>query len=421
MLLSRLRAFTRPARLFILAMVIFAFGISGPTTLMNLYLDAAGLDRVYIGWWHSASQFGGVALMLPAMLSFRWMGRRQALWFGAFISILVRAFTVLSLNPLVIVAAEALSGFGTVVFGLASVSFLADASTETDRAAVFSANDFLRTAGLLMGGVLAGWLPSLIAPALADPNNLAASYRVVIIGSYAVRLLGVIPLWLIARSSDLALSPSPQSSGKDDTFNVLRLINPRYLLRQPLATYLWAVPYMLIWVADSLIFPFFSLYLRDVFGMSSGVYGVVSSLRGLVGALALLTPPYLMARFHAPRILTFSILGMALLLMMLGISSNVWLTVTLSIFYVAILAAAMMTYRVFVINQTARPRYLLVSSVLGVTMNAGPAIAPPISGYLQRQFGFAPVITLSALLMALALVALLATLKTTTRLARQQV
>jgi len=400
--IAHLRSFTRPAQLFILAMFVFALGISGPSTLMNLYLDAAGLDRVYIGWWQASSQFGGLACILPAMWLFGRMGRRRALWLGAGMSIAVRSLTVLSINPSVIVLAEAASGFGTVLYGLASVSFLADASTEADRAEVFSLNDFLRTAALLIGSALAGWLPGVIAPALADPTNLAASYRAVLIGSFAIRMLGVIPLWMIGHSAPGVVRPLRALETNE---NVLHLINPRYLLRQPPQTYLLAAPYMLVWLADSLIFPFFSLFLRDKFGLTAEAYGLISSLRGLVGALALLTPPILMSRYRPARLLAFSFFALAIMLGLMGLSQSAGLAILFSFVYVAIFAAAMMVYRVFVINQTDRARYLLVSSVLGITMNAGPAFAPPISGYLQRQFGFGPVIALAVGLMALALAA----------------
>ncbi len=400
--IAHLRSFTRPAQLFILAMFVFALGISGPSTLMNLYLDAAGLDRVYIGWWQASSQFGGLACILPAMWLFGRMGRRRALWLGAGMSIAVRSLTVLSINPSVIVLAEAASGFGTVLYGLASVSFLADASTEADRAEVFSLNDFLRTAALLIGSALAGWLPGVIAPALADPTNLAASYRAVLIGSFAIRMLGVIPLWMNGHSAPGVVRPLRALETNE---NVLHLINPRYLLRQPPQTYLLAAPYMLVWLADSLIFPFFSLFLRDKFGLTAEAYGLISSLRGLVGALALLTPPILMSRYRPARLLAFSFFALAIMLGLMGLSQSAGLAILFSFVYVAIFAAAMMVYRVFVINQTDRARYLLVSSVLGITMNAGPAFAPPISGYLQRQFGFGPVIALAVGLMALALAA----------------
>jgi MFS family permease len=412
--IARLRSFSRPARLFILAMMLFALGISGPATLMNLYLDAAGFDRVYIGWWQASSQFGGLIAMLPALWLFGRMGRRRALWLGAAISIAVRLLTVLSINPSVVILAEAASGFGTILYGLASVSFLADASTEADRAEVFSLNDFLRSVALMTGGVLAGWLPGLLAPALADPNALAASYRAVLIGSFAVRLLGVIPLWMISHRSDRFdrsdLSSTPAALENND-LPVLHLINPRYLLSQPSQTYLLAAPYLLVWMSDSLFFPFFNLFLQDKFGLSAEAYGALAGVRGLVGALALLTPPLLMARHKPARLLALSFLALAILLGLMGLSQSAWLAALVSLAYIAIFAAAMMIYRVFVINQTERARYLLVSSVLGITMNAGPAIAPPISGYLQRQFGFAPVIALAALLMALAALALLMTLR----------
>jgi MFS family permease len=121
------------ARLYLIWVAVHFFTFAFPTTLINFYLDAMGFNRGWIGLFHAASQVGGLVLALPAIGVFQRIGRRRALVFGAVFASLLRLPTVLSPVPEVILAAEALSGFGTAMFGLASVSLLADASQPDQR------------------------------------------------------------------------------------------------------------------------------------------------------------------------------------------------------------------------------------------------------------------------------------------------
>jgi len=182
------------ARLYLIWIAIHFFSFAFPATVINFYLEALGFDREWIGVFHAASQVGGLVLALPAVGVFHLIGRRWALVFSAVFASIVRLPTVLSPSPEVILFAEALSGFGTVMFGLASVSLLADASRPDHRAALFGLSDFVRTLAVLMGSIAAGSLPTLVAPLLQSEPQSAASYRVVLAASFVVRALAAIPL-----------------------------------------------------------------------------------------------------------------------------------------------------------------------------------------------------------------------------------
>lgn len=381
------REFPHTARLFLIALTVFAFSIAAPSTLMNLYFDAAGFDRTFIGLWHASSQFGGIALGIPAMATHDRIGRRHALWLGAAVSIGARAFTVLSTAPAVIVLAEAASGYGTVLFGLAGVSLLADLSSPRNRAMLFSASDAGRSLALLLGGVLFGALPGALAPVLLGPNAQAEAYRQVLIASFALRMCGVIPLMLIAR--DPAGMPEGERA-------ITRYLDPRVLLGQRLRVYGYAIPFGLVFIADALIFPFFNLFLREHLGLSDAALGAVIGLRGLIGGMALFAAPVLAARLGYARSVVGGALALAACYVVIGASESAPVVVLAALAQAAVASVSMTLYRVRVIDASAPGEFLLVSSALGIAMNAGPAVGPLVSGFVQQQYGFGPLFAAGA-------------------------
>jgi MFS family permease len=81
--LSHLRSFTREARLFLAALTIFAFATAVPSVFFNLYLEALGFDRTFIGITTTASQLGGMIASFPAAALLDVIGRRRAMIIGA--------------------------------------------------------------------------------------------------------------------------------------------------------------------------------------------------------------------------------------------------------------------------------------------------------------------------------------------------
>ena len=66
--LSQLRSFTREARLFVAAFTIFSFATSVPGVFFNLYLQALGFNRTFIGVTTTAAQLGGAVASIPAAM-----------------------------------------------------------------------------------------------------------------------------------------------------------------------------------------------------------------------------------------------------------------------------------------------------------------------------------------------------------------
>ncbi len=374
------------ARLYLIWLAVHFFTFAFPTTLINFYLEALGFDRGWIGLFHAASQVGGLILALPAIGVFQWIGRRRALVFGAVFASLLRLPTVLSPLPEMILVAEALSGFGTVMFGLASVSLLADASRPDQRATVFGMSDFVRTLAVLLGSIAAGGLPALIAPLLQSEVQSAASYRAVLAASFVVRALAAIPLALIARCKP---SHDDPTAGLPEIYPA-RYLNLRVLLGQRPRIYALSIPLMLLLLTEALLFTFFNLLLRDWFGANDAQVGVIVGLNALVGSLAALLAPRMAQGLGYRRAIVSGALVSAGAIAAFALSPNLLLG-TLAIFVqVAFAQITRVLYRVYAVNAVLRSEYFILGVVMSLAANIGPTVAPPIGGWLQSAFGYVP-------------------------------
>lgn len=392
------RSFTRIARLYLIWLAIFSFTYAFPATLMNFYLEALGFDRAFIGIFHASSQVGGLILALPALMLFELLGRRISLVFGMAFSTLIRIPTVTATSPEVILLAEALSGFGTVIFGLASVSLLADASTADHRAALFGSGDFVRTTTVLLGSILAGGSPAWIASLFDFGSGSAESYRLVLVVSFILRMAAVIPLAAIARFRPTADDPT---GGLPDV-RALRYLNPRVLLGQRPHIYALAAPFTLLLVAESLVFTFFNLLMRDRFGASDAQIGVVIGVNALIGSVMALLAPRVAERIGYRPAIVGGALATAVSLAALALSPNLWIGVSAVFAQVAVSQVTRVLYRVYVVNVSARPDYFIVSTMMAIATNAGPAVGPPVSGLIQRTFGYGPLFVLAVVVTTLA-------------------
>ncbi len=389
------------ARLYLAWIALHFFTFAFPTTLINFYLEALGRDRGWIGLFHAASQVGGLVLALPAIGVFQLIGRRRALVFGAAFASLVRLPTVLSPSPDVILLAEALSGFGTVMFGLASVSLLADASQPDQRAALFGASDFVRTLALLLGSIAAGSLPDLVAPLLQSEPQGATPYRAVLAASFVVRTLAALPLAMIARRKPSRDDPT---AGLPDV-SPARYLNLRILLSQRLRIYALGAPFALLLLTEALLFTYFNLLLRDWLGATDAHVGAIVGLNALVGSLAALLAPRIAEWVGYQRAIIASTLVSAGGIAAFALSPALSLGAAAIFVQVAFAQIARVLYRVYAVNAVLRSEYFILGVVMTLAANVGPTIAPPIGGWLQETFGYVPLFAAAIGLSALAAVA----------------
>jgi MFS family permease len=86
--LRQIGAFSRDARLLIIASVVLALGTAAPAIFATLYFRAIGFNAEMIGQVTSANQIGGALGTIPAMFFLARFGRRVSILAGAGLSLI---------------------------------------------------------------------------------------------------------------------------------------------------------------------------------------------------------------------------------------------------------------------------------------------------------------------------------------------
>lgn len=392
---DHLRSFTREARLFLLALAIFALATGVPGVFFNLYLQALGFDRTFIGATTTAAQLGGVVASIPAALLLDTIGRRRAMIIGALGSIAGAIATLLTTDAVLIIVMQALGGAASVLYALAVVPLLAEVSTPRERTTLFSAAEGISTLALFTGSLIAGVMPTLVAPVLDARAEDALTYRAVMLISLAVRLLGILPLTRIhdgARAVPLDYVPARTASYFD----------PRKLLRLQTPIWRYALPILVTYFAGSLIFPFLTLYLKERFGASDSALGfIVGAMNLSIGLLAWLGP--LAARsFGRTRTVALGALFSAACLAVIGFGEPLALVAAVVVLRAGLFNMTLPLYRAYVIDHSPPEEYVVVNLIYTTAANVGPTVAPTISGITQDRAGLGPVFMAAMTLYALA-------------------
>ncbi len=416
--LSQIRAFTRDARLFLLAMTVLAFGQSAPVVFGALYFRAIGFDQEWLGWVATANQFGGALGLLPAMLLTERVGRRASIAWGVVGGLLTSAFAVSTASRELALVWLAVSGLFNVWLGLAVVPLLAEVSTPFERTTLFAVRDGLITLTQFAGSMLVGYLPAALAPLLNAAPESASVYRAVLLGSVLVRLIALIPLLMMGRVA-LGSRASPQVQEEADDASVrTRLtdyLDPRRFkrLRTPIVAI--GLPVVLVYFGGTLVFPFLSVFLKDKHGASDPEVAMAWALIYLAIGFGALLAPLLVQLIGRRTLVIVCALVSGVGIAMIALAESHVFAVTAAVLRAGIFNLSLPVYRAIVIDAAPKHEHTITALVLSGAENVGATAAPPISGRAQLALGYEPVFLAAALfygLGALAFVRALRMLKT---------
>ena len=299
--LAHLRAFSRDARLFLLAYAVLSVGTAAPQVLAPLYFRTLGFDAGLIGWTITANQIGGLLGTLPALLLVDQLGRRRSVLIGGLFSLATWGAAMLTQERAWVLGLLVLSGMGNVLYGLAVVPMLAQVSKRFERTTLFAAHESVSTFGLFLGGLAAGALPGLVAAGLALAPGGSAAYRVVLLGSALWRAIGFVPILLMRDTSGASTLPGPTPGAQP---RLLRYLDPRVLARLHTPVIRAGLPFVIVFFAGSLIFPFLTLFLHDRFAVGDALAGSIWGVINLAIGVGALLAPLLLQRIGRRGLVT---------------------------------------------------------------------------------------------------------------------
>jgi MFS family permease len=396
---AHLRAFSREARLFLIASFFLALGTSAPTVFANLYFRAIGFDATWIGLLTTANQIGGLLGLLPAILLVDRLGRLRSIVFGGGVSLLTWGAAMATGDRSAVVVLLTISGVANVLFGLAVTPLLAQVSTPFERTTLFTTQEGLTTVGLFLGSLLVGTLPALIAPWLSTGPESAEAYRAVLVGSVLLRFLALAPLALIReRQTHASDDPDMADAAR---MPMIRYLDPRVLLKLRTPVILTGLPLLLVFFGGSMVFPFLPLFLKDVHRVGDTTVGVTQAFINLSIGIGAFAAPPLVDRIGRRWLVVIAALISGIGVAVMAFAPWAGLVIITAVMRAGAFNLALPVYRALVIDAAPRHEHTIAALVLSSAANLGATVAPPLSGRLQGSMGYTPVFAAAALLYVL--------------------
>jgi MFS family permease len=357
---------------FVFASRILAFNVAFP-----LYAKEQGFDSSQIGLLLAAVAISLFVFGVPVtMLGARGRSRR-ALITGPLIAacgvllILIAPGGVLA--PALVGCL--LAGMASNVFWILGDPILAGAVPARNRSHVFALKFALLTMGFAMGGLLGGWIPSILEAAGVSTKNALAGALVVVMALDMVQSLCYRKMPIGApRMRAASAAPAPEAP----RFTGLAMWGILLLL---------LVPEMGMATGFNSIRPYLSLFFDEEFGMSAGATGTAISLMQLAGGVGALLIPSMAVRFGASRTMALlRFIGGASIAFALGAAA---LPVVLMLFFVhySIVDGTGATFVNDVMSRMPTSQRTIYSAVAAAVWSVFSAIAASTSGYLQDLTG----------------------------------
>jgi MFS family permease len=367
-------SFSRPARLFLLHIVLGWAGYGVNTVLFNLYLVEGGYQEGFVGGVISINALGLALAALPAgWLAERW-GRRRCLLLGALLYGAGHASRALVLSPGAIYAGSMLSGVGQALTAIAAAPFLTEHSTARERTHLFSAFFATELLAGVLGAQIGGWLPGALQglPPEMRPSRLLA-YRWTLMVGALLDFASVLP---ILRLRGLEEAPLAKERARLDPREQWRLL--------PIA-----VNAFLMGSGAGLVIPFMNLYFKSRFDCSSAQIGMFFSVAQILTAAAMMLGPVVARRFGKLRTATGSQILSLPFLVTLGAERRLETAVGAFWIRATLMQAATPLIGAFVMESLPPALRARSASFTNLVWNMGWAVSATLSGVLIVRFGYA--------------------------------
>ena len=312
--LRQARSFSRNARLFLLSQVVAGLGSGIFGVLFNLYLVRLGHHEDFIGQVAGLSTLLTGLVAFPAGLLADRIGRRSSLVVGATIVPLAFLLQVLLDDPQAILILGMVGGAGVAFIMISMSPFMAENSSQGERAYLFSANFALITLSAMVGSFLGGWLPGVCAGLVGQTLDTPLPYRLALLVGVALFGISAIPFYLLRnerRQNALEEVALPDVSMEDAD------VRKRMLA--------FAVVNVLVGIGGGLILPFFNVFFLTRFNQPAETVGVIFGVsQALVGVSTLLSPA-LVRRMDKVTLIAGGHFAVLPFLLVLAMTNNVWI------------------------------------------------------------------------------------------------
>lgn len=376
--MQSIRNVPRAAWYVLIHAVLFGLGISFFDVLFNFYLVSRGFGTELAGVLSTTMRLAGLVVGVPVGVLIDRYGARRSLAAGIFLYGVTLAWQLYAPSVVWIIIIQFLNGCFLAIAMTAIMPLLtATTHDEAQRGFIFGLNEASISFGLI-GGIIAGWMPSVLAPLLQVDAQSMAAYRSAMLIGVGLFFVSVIPILLVR------VTEHHEEHARDAEANAGTPQLRRHFL-------LYGLPNLLMGLGGGAIIPFQSLLLRNQFGLPDHTVGVVISFAELaIGAGALLSGHFLAKkrlRFWVAFLRAMAGPGVLLILapwQALSIIGYLWRAFALG------MAVTMSDLQIM---RFVKPKQRGVAmSMITIMWSAGWGSASLLSGFVQPVYGFAPLV-----------------------------
>ncbi|MBN2084836.1 MAG: MFS transporter [Anaerolineales bacterium] len=372
-------AFQRNAKLLMLAVFLDGMAYAFVSLFFNFFILARGYDLGFLGTVNSIPAISVLALGIPLGRLADRIGYRTSMVLGiaaAYLSFLVVMFAT---SPAVLLGAMALQGAGSILYYLSVYPFLMRHSGAEERPLLFSSNVALQILAGAGGNLVAGQLPAWLKAAWNIAPGTAESYRIVLFVGLLWGLLALIPLLLLR---NFPANSAPVEERKPD---------PTWEPGEKGRVFRMCLPHLLIGFGAALLIPYLNLFFRQRFSATDSMLGVIFSASAVITGMATMLAPRISRRLGSKiRAVIVTQTGSLAFLLILGFAPFFPAAVVAFFLRAGLMNMSVPLYSAFCMESSPEGKRGVISSLLQVAWQAGWAVGPMISGFVQARWGFAP-------------------------------
>ncbi|HEC78437.1 MAG TPA: MFS transporter [candidate division WOR-3 bacterium] len=362
---ANLRLFSRNARLFLIGTFFMGMGFSGFMLLFNLYLKTLGFPEGRIGNIISATTLGTVIMAIPASIVIRRVPIKRILLIATPIATFSYLIQITTVHYHLILTGGFAAGLAAVFSRVAAAPFFMRNSTVKERHYLFSMQFALMLVAGIVGNILAGFLPGVIAETGADPY---LTYRYTLYIFSGLVLIALVPYFMIKESA--------VEQPKKFKIHSRRLILKLFL------------PNLVVGIGAGLSIPFFNLYFKEVFMTPTKLIGVFYSIQQFLMISGLLVAPLLAEKFGKIKTVVFSQLFSIPFFVILGLTHNLVLAVVAFLIRAALMNMAQPLFTNFAMEKVRTDEQPFTNALLVIAWTAGWGVSASIGGYLIEHFSY---------------------------------
>ncbi len=376
---DRLRAFSPNARLYLLSVVLTGASMGVFRLLFNFYVLSLGYDEALLGQFITTTNLVALVMAFPLGFLGDLFGYKSALIARTLLMSVAIGGMALWPGVPTFFAMNALIG---VVQGLSRVSrapFLMQNSARQERTYLFSFASGLRMGSMFVGNWLGGYLPSWMGVLRGVENTAPAAYGGALLVMAFLTLIGLLPLVFIrevnGREAKAQNGLAPLKAIREQ---------PRLLGRL-------LFPYLLISLGAGLFIPFMNVFFRVVHQQSDQVIGTLFAWGSLAMGVGLILAPPIADRLGKIQLVVLT-QGLSIPFMaVLGFAPYFSLSAGAYFIRLVLMNMSNPIYDAFLMEQITPESRATVASLSSMVWSFGRTVSPTVSGWLQVQYGFAPV------------------------------